>query len=64
MESMVFLLTIIGGFFYHLFFEAKSQFIFPYFILMIPLAAIGFTKVNENLMKLLKDNVEGINNEN
>lgn len=63
MESMVFVLTIIGGFFYHLFFEAKSQFIFPYFILMIPLAAIGFTKGNKNLMKFLKDNIEGINNE-
>ncbi|WP_407386423.1 glycosyltransferase family 39 protein [Ruminococcus sp.] len=34
--------TILGAFFYHMMFEAKSQYILPYFILMIPFAAYGF----------------------
>ena len=34
-------LTVLGGFAYHLLFEAKSQYIYPYAMLMIPLAAQG-----------------------
>ncbi len=40
-------LVILGGFLYHLIFEAKSQYILPYFILMIPLAAFGVVKIFE-----------------
>ncbi len=35
-------LIILGGFVYHLIFEAKSQYILPYFIMMVPFAAYGF----------------------
>ena len=43
----VFFIIIIGGFLYHLLFEAKSQYILPYFILLIPLAALGFYQAYE-----------------
>lgn len=36
--------TVFGGMLYHLLFEAKSQYALPYFILMIPLAAIGIER--------------------
>ncbi len=39
-------LIILGGFTYHAFFEAKSQFIFIYFLLMVPLAASGIVKLH------------------
>jgi len=35
--------VIIGGFLYHMLFEAKSQYIYPYMMLMIPLAARGLS---------------------
>jgi hypothetical protein len=35
-------LIILGGFVYHLIFEAKSQYVLPYFIMMVPFAAYGF----------------------
>lgn len=41
------LLIILGGFSYHLFFEAKSQYALTYFILMIPLAAYGVQQLAE-----------------
>ena len=34
-------IVLLGGMFYHLLFEAKSQYSLPYFIIMIPLAAYG-----------------------
>lgn len=33
--------TVLGGFLYHMLFEAKSQYIYPYMLLLLPLAAIG-----------------------
>ena len=35
--------TILGGFLYHMLFEAKSQYIYPYMLLLLPLAAKGLT---------------------
>ncbi|MCL2512706.1 MAG: glycosyltransferase family 39 protein [Oscillospiraceae bacterium] len=32
---------ILGGFLYHMLFEAKSQYMLTYFVLMIPIAALG-----------------------
>ena len=36
------LLVILGGILYHLLSEAKSQYALPYFVLMVPVAALGF----------------------
>lgn len=34
--------TIIGGFFFSIIWEAKARYIFPYYVTMFPLAAIGY----------------------
>ncbi len=49
-SSVVFPVVIIGGFLYHLLFEAKSQYVLPYVIIMIPYAVCGVYK----LIQLLK----------
>lgn len=42
-------LIILGGFFYHLIFEAKSQYILVYFVMLIPYAAYGLSFVGEKV---------------
>lgn len=41
MEQLFFLIVVLGGFFFHTIWEAKSQYIYPYFVMLIPLAAVG-----------------------
>jgi hypothetical protein len=36
------MVVILGGIFYHLLFEAKSQYILTYFVLMVPMSAYGY----------------------
>lgn len=43
------LIIILGGILYHLLFEAKSQYALPYFVLMLPMAANGFTRMFSNI---------------
>lgn len=45
-------LIILGGFLYHFLFEAKSQYVITYFIVLIPLSAYGLNYICE--MDLLK----------
>ena len=52
--STTLMLVILGGFLYHSVFEAKSQYILPYFIIMIPLAAYGLTYISSKACKALK----------
>ncbi|MPN36645.1 hypothetical protein SDC9_184155 [bioreactor metagenome] len=40
-ELLVIPLIIFGGVLYHILFEAKSQYVIPYLVLMLPLAACG-----------------------
>jgi len=49
--SCILPLIILGGLMYHLLFEAKSQYALPYFILMMPVAAMGFAAFFERLKK-------------
>ena len=42
-DMTVIALTVMGGMLYHLLFEAKAQYAFPYLIYMMPLAAHGLT---------------------
>ncbi|MCI6374251.1 MAG: glycosyltransferase family 39 protein [Clostridiales bacterium] len=37
--------TVLGGFLFHLLFEAKSQYIYPYAVLLMPMAAVGLEAV-------------------
>lgn len=41
----ILLIAVFGGFLFSLMWEAKSRYIFPYFMFMIPYAAIGLDKV-------------------
>lgn len=52
----IFALIILGGFLYHFFFEAKSQYSLTYFVLMLPLAAYGF----ENVFTFAGGKIHGI----
>lgn len=40
---------ILGGFFYHLLFEAKSQYILTYFVMLVPYAAFGIYTIMQKL---------------
>ncbi len=48
---------VLGGFLYHTIFEAKSQYILPYFVLLLPLAAFGVSSLIglvSHLIRLMK----------
>lgn len=58
-------LILLGGFLYHLIFEGKSQYIEPYFVMMVPLAAYGlhliltlFDRVLDNRKPFLRNSKE------
>ena len=46
--------AILGGMLYHLIFEAKSQYAYPYMVYMLPLAAIGLCRLEEGIKGLWK----------
>ena len=46
--------TILGGALYHLIFEAKAQYAYPYMVYMLPLAAIGLCRLEEGIKGLWK----------
>ena len=45
LEWYVLLIAVIGGVLFHELWEAKSRYVFPYFIMMIPMAADGLAKL-------------------
>ena len=44
--------TIVGGFFFSIIWEAKARYIFPYYLMMYPLAVTGFLQVMNKLKTL------------
>lgn len=44
-KSCLLPLIVLGGLLYHLLFEAKSQYALPYFVLMLPVAAYGYSRL-------------------
>ena len=44
--------TVLGGALYHLIFEAKAQYAYPYMVYMLPLAAAGLCTLAEKLKKI------------
>ncbi len=52
MEQLFLPLVILGGFFFHMIWEAKSQYIFPYFVCLLPWAAAGLKEAAESLLEL------------
>lgn len=51
--QLVFLI-VVGGFVFHIFWEAKSQYIYPYFFSIVPFAAFSLSQVFDNLDSLKK----------
>ncbi len=47
-------ITIIGGFFFSAFYEAKARYIFPYYVMMFPFSAYGYQLLLENAMLLFR----------
>ncbi len=50
-EKYVFLICIVGGFLFSIIWEAKTRYVFPYFIMMIPYAAIGIQILVNKMFK-------------
>lgn len=46
-------LFFLGGFLFHLFWETKSQYVYPYVVLLVPIAARGICVVFEGINKLV-----------
>lgn len=51
LNNMILVITIIGGFLFHIIWEAKAQYTITYFILLIPYAVMGYNDICENLVK-------------
>ncbi len=43
LEDHLLLIFVLGGFFFHMIWEAKGRYILPYFVSMLPMAAIGLS---------------------
>lgn len=59
-EVILFILIFVGGFLFHVLWEAKSRYVIPYIVLLFPLVSINIKKVNkdsENLTNSTKDSI-------
>ena len=58
-EMLLLILVFLGGFSFHIIWEAKSRYVIPYVVILIPLAVIGFDefilKIKEKISK--KNNI-------
>lgn len=50
-NELIFAVIFIGGFIFHLFWEAKAQYTFTYFVLLIPYAVRGYNDFTDWLLK-------------
>lgn len=64
-KQMMIPLIFLGGFLYHLLFEAKSQYALTYFAMMVPCAAVGYYKSLDYFeSKFLKKSPKSSGNKN
>ena len=60
-EMLLLVLVFLGGFSFHILWEAKSRYIIPYVVILIPVAISGITELSEKLktkekkIKMLKE---------
>lgn len=54
-EHLGLLITFIGGFLFYSFWEAKSRYVFPYFVMGIPMAAVGLDTVTQKVAVWVKN---------
>lgn len=57
-EEMILYITFLGGFLFHLFWEAKGQYTFSYFVLLFPCTVRGFSSLGE-WIKMVKMEMRG-----
>lgn len=55
-ENYVLLIGVYGGFLFSLLWEAKPRYVFPYFIIMIPYAAVGIAELLNLIINKLSHN--------
>jgi hypothetical protein len=46
LEQQILLITVFGGFLFHMIWEAKGRYILPYFVMLLPMAAVGLAEVS------------------
>ncbi|MCI8374548.1 MAG: hypothetical protein HFI29_03810 [Lachnospiraceae bacterium] len=51
-EQLFLLLVILGGFAFHTLWEAKSQYIFPYFVILLPYGAAGIVSLTGQMEEI------------
>lgn len=51
----IFFLIFLGGFAFHLFWEAGSRYAFPYYLLLIPYSCMGLSSLEEKAENILRD---------
>lgn len=56
LEVYLWLIIVLGGFLFYLFWEAKSRYILPYYIAMIPMAACGYDLLIRKIPFIIKQN--------
>ncbi len=58
LEDKILLITIIGGFLFHMIWEAKGRYILPYFVMMLPMAAVGLAELTARIQLYLRSHHE------
>ncbi len=56
--SVLFILTALGGFLFHLLFEAKSQYILPYFVILTGFSAVGTDYICRKIALILSRKIK------
>lgn len=63
-DKLIFATIFIGGFIFHIFWEAKGQYALPYFILLFPYAIRGYEVLIERVLavkeKFIAGNIKAI----
>lgn len=54
LEQMIFATIFIGGFIFHIFWEAKAQYTLTYFILLFPYAIAGYEIITNRITKMIE----------
>lgn len=58
LEDHLLLIFILGGFFFHMIWEAKGRYILPYFVAMLPMAAIGLSGLSARVKEKIDQSKE------
>lgn len=54
-EFAIILIWFIGGFLYHLLFETKAVYVYPYMTILMPIAAVGMSELQEKFSEFTSD---------